>query len=292
MGVRLLLVLVVAGLAWLLLCLRAYRVEWQSIAPRRVAVASAASTGVDGLVDVEVTRPGGDKIRGWYRPPQVGAVIVFAHGSAGDRSQMLPAARILAEQGFGVLLYDAPGCGASEGDETLGREQVEAARAVVSWVRGQTGVRHVGGLGFSIGAHVLAVTAGDEPALEALVLEAPPDDIVELTWREYRWYQAPGAFAAMWRAGWKPGDPSPLGSAPGMGSRPTLLCAGGADTVVQASSVRRLAASLSRSEIWFVAELGHRPLAEAVAGREYAERVGGFYRQAFGLPPRPQSGSD
>src|SRR5512145_35030 len=141
--------------AWLLLNFRSFRAEWADVAPRSLTIAAAGTTGIDGLVDVAIERTGGGLLRAWSRPSSNGVSVVLAHGSGGDRTQMLEAARILAGEGFGVLLYDAPGCGASEGTKTLGEDQVEAARSVIRWVSGEPGVRLVGGLGFSLGAQSL-----------------------------------------------------------------------------------------------------------------------------------------
>ena len=44
-----------------------------------------------------------------------GAIIIFLHGSPGNRNQLLPVAMALNEHGYGVLLVDMPGHGESGG---------------------------------------------------------------------------------------------------------------------------------------------------------------------------------
>ncbi len=57
----------------------------------------------------------GLKLTGWYRPSRNGAAVLLVHGGNGDRQGPVRHARMLAAQGYGVLLYDARGRGHSEG---------------------------------------------------------------------------------------------------------------------------------------------------------------------------------
>ena len=51
-------------------------------------------------------------LAGWYVPSRNGAAVIVFPGRSGTRKQ----ARMLARNGYGVLLYDRRGEGASEGD--------------------------------------------------------------------------------------------------------------------------------------------------------------------------------
>ena len=76
-----------------------------------------------GLPHERVTFPASDGVRlsGWYIASRNGAAIVLVHGGGGDRQGTIRHARMLAEAGYGVLLYDARGRGESAGHENAVR---------------------------------------------------------------------------------------------------------------------------------------------------------------------------
>lgn len=66
--------------------------------------------------EVRYNAEDGTKLFGWYLPPTEGMVAVLRHGSGSTASHVLPHAQVLVDNGFGVLLTDARGHGASGGD--------------------------------------------------------------------------------------------------------------------------------------------------------------------------------
>ena len=62
--------------------------------------------------DVTLETSDGLELEGWYVPSRNGAAVIVFPGRSGTRKQ----ARMLARNGYGVLLYDRRGEGASEGD--------------------------------------------------------------------------------------------------------------------------------------------------------------------------------
>ncbi|NIV16417.1 MAG: hypothetical protein GWN62_35740, partial [Aliifodinibius sp.] len=57
------------------------------------------------------------RLNGWYLPTeQEEKAIVLLHGYRCTRRQMISRAGLFRENGFSVLLYDARGCGESEGE--------------------------------------------------------------------------------------------------------------------------------------------------------------------------------
>ena len=62
--------------------------------------------------DVRLTTSDGLRLRAWYVPSRNGAAVIAFPG----RSQPVPHARMLIRHGYGVLLLDRRGEGASEGD--------------------------------------------------------------------------------------------------------------------------------------------------------------------------------
>jgi hypothetical protein len=76
--------------------------------PSTGAVPSAATMLV-GSRDVQLTTSDGLRLGAWYVPARGTAgtfTVLVANGNAGDRSLRAPLARALANQGFGVLLFD------------------------------------------------------------------------------------------------------------------------------------------------------------------------------------------
>ena len=60
-------------------------------------------------------RSDGVRLSGWYVPSQNGDVVVLLHGAGSTRTGTLAHAAVLADLGYGVLLYDPRGHGASAG---------------------------------------------------------------------------------------------------------------------------------------------------------------------------------
>jgi fermentation-respiration switch protein FrsA (DUF1100 family) len=70
-----------------------------------------------GLVyaDVEIVTSDGVRLAAWYVPSTNGAAVVIRHGAGSTRSDVLDHAAVVAGGGFGTLLVDARGHGASGG---------------------------------------------------------------------------------------------------------------------------------------------------------------------------------
>ncbi len=60
----------------------------------------------------------GLRLRGWYVPSRNGAAVALLHGTGGNRTGVAAHARLLARRGYGVLLFDLRGHGASDGRST------------------------------------------------------------------------------------------------------------------------------------------------------------------------------
>ncbi len=158
------------------------------------------------LRDVSFRTADGVRLDGWFHPSSNGATVVLAHGFGQGRLGLLPEARILADAGYGLLLYDARGHGTSEGSVTLGyKEQLDLA-AALAFVRGRPDVdpAHVGALGFSMGAVALAHVAAEDPELRAIVMLSPYPSlrkILAVSFDGWGPLSAFGARLAAWRRG-------------------------------------------------------------------------------------------
>ena len=111
----------------------------------------------------------GVKLGGWYVPSQNhAAVITF------PREWTIRQARMLVKAGYGVLLLDPRGYGASEGDpNAYGWGSTKDIDAAVAWLRRRPDVqnRRIGGLGLSVGGEQMIEAAARNQGLKAVVSE-------------------------------------------------------------------------------------------------------------------------
>jgi dipeptidyl aminopeptidase/acylaminoacyl peptidase len=125
--------------------------------------------GLPSPRDVAFTSADGIDIRGWYFPGSNGVGIVLA-GGIGTRKGMLPEASILAQRGYGVLLFDWRGCGASgQAIRTLGYREALDLAAAADYMKEQPGTDRVGALGFSVGGAAAIRAAAENPDIGAVV---------------------------------------------------------------------------------------------------------------------------
>lgn len=83
-------------------------------------------------------------------------------------------AAVFSEHGATVLRFNFRGAGKSEGHHDDGPGELEDARAAFHWLRERTAARRYWIGGFSFGSWIAARLAAAEPAIERLVLVAPP----------------------------------------------------------------------------------------------------------------------
>ena len=77
-------------------------------------------------------------------PTRAAAAIVRVHGGGGDRQGTIRHARMLAKEGYGVLLYDARSRGKSAGHENaFGWQWDHDVRGAVSYLT-RRGIRRIG----------------------------------------------------------------------------------------------------------------------------------------------------
>jgi fermentation-respiration switch protein FrsA (DUF1100 family) len=123
-----------------------------------------------GYEQVVVETDDGLELAASYVPSRNGAAVISYPTRAGKIAQ----ARMLARHGYGVLLVDARGYDASEGDPNLfGWEGTKDVAAAVRWLqrRPDVGDGRIGGIGFSVGGEVMLQAAASNPGLRAVVSE-------------------------------------------------------------------------------------------------------------------------
>ena len=120
--------------------------------------------------NVTLTTSDGLRLRGWYVPSRNGAAVIAFPGRNGPQRQ----ARMLARHGYGVLLFDRRGEGASEGaPHAFGWDGDRDVEAAVRFLRGRRDVdpRRIGGIGLSVGGEMMIEAAAKHPELRAVVSE-------------------------------------------------------------------------------------------------------------------------
>ena len=119
---------------------------------------------------VEFTTSDGLLLKGWYIESRNGAAVISFPGRAGSQSR----AKMLAGNGYGVLLFDRRGEGESEGDPNLlgwhGERDVHAA---VKFLQTRPGVdpERIGGVGLSVGGEMMIAAGAESGALKAIMSE-------------------------------------------------------------------------------------------------------------------------
>ncbi len=206
--------------------------------PGSEALRRADQAGVRDLQQVSFRSADGLRIAGWYVPSGNRAAVVVTHGTNADRSSMLPELRILSEAGFGVLAFDWPGDGASEGKIHWGPLERRALTAAIAWLSARPDVdpNRIGGLGFSMGGFVMTQVAALDPRLRAVVIEAAPLDFEEYLRRlhgHWGFLSEWPAYRAVRRSGMPLGEMSPRDVIGSISPRPVLIIGGALDEVIR-----------------------------------------------------------
>src|SRR3954451_13715032 len=120
--------------------------------------------------DVTLTTSDGLELEGWYVPSKNGAAVIAFPG----RTNPQPHTRMLVEHGYGVLLFDRRGEGASDGDGNMfgwgGTREIEAALDFLE-SRPDVDPRRIGALGLSVGGELMLEAAAADTHLAAVVSE-------------------------------------------------------------------------------------------------------------------------
>lgn len=120
--------------------------------------------------EVEFTTSDGLLLKGWYIRSRNGAAVISFPGRASSQKR----AKMLARNGYGVLLFDRRGEGESEGDPNLfgwqGERDIHAAVAFLQQ-RPDVEPERIGGIGLSVGGELMIEAAAESTALKAIVSE-------------------------------------------------------------------------------------------------------------------------
>ncbi len=246
------------------------------------------------IEDITVQTDDGLALRGWYIPPQNGAVILLFPGYGGDRRSVMPYAQFLAEAGFGVLMMDPRSVGESGGQvRAYGWTDWGDGKALVERLLQDPAVDpgRLGTFGCSTGAEIAVGAAALEPRIRAVVADAPfyatlRDISPPVSLHDWLSLQIYPAFLLGLKLFSGAHPPMALVDAVSMiEPRPLLLIAGersegGFET---RQSAHFLARAGRHAEQWIIPDTDHcsglstQPL-------EYPQRVITFFKTSFGMP--------
>jgi alpha/beta superfamily hydrolase len=111
------------------------------------------------------------------RPHELTAVVCHPHPMYGGTLHNKVVHRVastLHEMGAEVLRFNFRGVGRSDGEHDEGTGELEDARAAVQWMRARYRGARLWLAGFSFGSWVAARLAASDPAVERLIMVAPP----------------------------------------------------------------------------------------------------------------------
>jgi hypothetical protein len=229
----------------------------------------------------------GLRLAGWYVPSRNGAAILVVHGGGGNRAGAALHARMLARQGYGVLLYDARGRGHSQGaPDALGWTWQHDVAGALTWLKQRPDVdpQRIGGLGLSTGAEALVQAAAERHDLHAIVA----DGVEGRTLTENARVTGPidlAYWASLYTANrilTAAPPPPDLGRLVGQLHAPALLIATGRATEAHFGRVYAQR-SHGRAQLWQVPDAGHTQ-ALRIHPQTYESRVNRFFDRA--LAPR------
>ncbi|CAM3654934.1 prolyl oligopeptidase family serine peptidase [Corallococcus sp. ZKHCc1 1396] len=251
--------------------------------PRRPVERPPDDAVFAGLRDVAFQDRDGLQLKGWYLPPKNGALVILVHGLSGNRTQLLPEARFLAQAGYGLVLFDLAAHGESAGTvSTYGDREAGQVMAAVDFAARQPEVDtlRIGALGFSLGGYSVLKAAAGDPRLKAVVVEAAAVAPAQALQDELGHWGPLGlwpALTVMKRAGVDVNAVQPARDMAALGDRPVLLVAGTDDPWVPDAALDHLLGQAKGPwEKWRVPGTGHGDYLRA-APDEYPRRVLAFF---------------
>src|SRR6266446_6486519 len=173
-------VLLLGGFAYAGLCLW-FAVNESALVFHPMARASIAprAAGLTGVGEVTIAAEDGERLYGWWAPPQPGhGAVIYLVGKGLVLSDGAGLFGDLADHGFGVLGIDYRGNGASTGRPSESGLRADA-RAAFDFVRGAAPQARIAAFGESLGTGIAVGLAHDRP-VAGILLNSPYASIVRM----------------------------------------------------------------------------------------------------------------
>jgi uncharacterized protein len=258
---------------------------------------SPRSVGLDHS-DVTLRTPDGVSLAAWYVESSNGAAVVLRHGAGSTRSGVLDEASVLADAGYGVLMVDARGHGASDGRAMdFGWHGDADVAAATEWLsaRPEIDPDRIGALGLSMGGEEVVGASGTNPALRAVVAEGATARVAgDEAWLSDRYglrglvtEQLEKAQDLVTDLLTSASPPASMRAAVASSDARYLFVTAGAVATEGHAADHVASAAPERVEVWTVAGAGHTG-GLAAAPEAWADRVLAFLDDALGPHPNGQ----
>jgi pimeloyl-ACP methyl ester carboxylesterase len=276
-----------AGLLWL--C----NMQAQMLARpgRSHAQSTPESFGILNWREVHFQSEDNLQLSGWYVPPaETSAAVLFVNGHGGNREQYWQAAQIMAEGGYGLLLFDLRNCGTSEGSVTsMGYWEALDVQAAFAFLNNQPEIRQIVIYGVSMGGAAAVRAATQLPEARALIVESSYASLVHVVGDGVRARTGLPAFPFAEIIVWLTGRESNANLfdvnsevAITQVRVPVLIMHGIQDDVIPVAHGERLYATANEpKELWLVPNAGHGGLTH-VDPEGFAAHVLPFLERALG----------
>jgi uncharacterized protein len=235
--------------------------------------------------NVQFTTSDGLTLKGWYVKSQNGAAVISFPGRASSQKR----AKMLANHGYGVLVFDRRGEGESDGDpNTFGWQGERDVHAAVKFLQGRPDVDpdRIGAIGLSVGGEMLIEAAAESTALKAIVSEGASgrsvrDDFANggVAWGDKLGDAVATAGTALFTSNMPPADLKSL--VPKIGNRPVFFVYGERGQITEKpANLGFYKMAQGPKEIWEVPDSGHIGGIDA-RPKDYERRVVDFFDRAL-----------
>jgi pimeloyl-ACP methyl ester carboxylesterase len=263
---RLLFLVFLESLLVLYVLMPAY-IAYFNLRPARLPVTEIPSELADTGEEVSLKTADGISLSGWYIPPQNGVAIIALHGLGSNRLSVLPHARILTGEGYGMLMMDMRAHGTSDGEIFAeGWSAPLDVTAMVNYLRSRQEVERIGAIGLSAGAVSILHGGAENEVIEAFIVDGTGvgavDDLLDpliphpaIAWLLVPDYWISYQFTALY-SGLEPA-PALRQQVKRIAPRPILLIAG-SESMWEAELALKYADSAGASaQVWVIPDVGH-----------------------------------